>query len=186
MIAIIHYYFHLNFFLSMSVSIVTILHEWESVFSANKCWNVQEYWFPYTADIDTTDISVLRDGPLENSWGGGGSRYEKKNSRKGKLNEKNSCTPINPKKYSCYGLKKIHTRNLITKKIPAARKFPSPAITFLMVRPLPGFSTLGSTGPIEKLKEGQEGEKLVRLLDTVTRMFNSQVRVRVNPSPFLR
>ena len=51
---------------------------------------------------------------------------------------------------------------------------------------LPGFSTLGSTGPIEKLKEGQEGEKLVRLLDTVTRMFNSQVRVRVNPSPFLR
>ena len=82
--------------------------------------------------------------------------------------------------------KKIHTRNLIAKKIPAARKFPSPAITFLMVRPLPGFSTLGSTGPIEKLKERQEGEKLVRLLDTVTRMFTSQVRVRVNPSPFLR
>ena len=40
--------------------------------------------------------------------------------------KKNSCTPINPKKYSCYGLKKIHTRNLLTKKIPAARKFPSP------------------------------------------------------------
>ena len=56
----------------MSVSIVTTLHEWESVLSANKCWNVHEYWFPYTADIDTTDISVLRDGPLENSWGGGG------------------------------------------------------------------------------------------------------------------
>ena len=34
--------------------------------------------------------------------------------------------------------KKIHTRNLITKKIPAARKFPSPPplMTFLMVRPL--------------------------------------------------
>ena len=27
------------------------------------------------------------------------------------------CTPINPNKYSCYGLKKIHTRNLITKKV---------------------------------------------------------------------
>ena len=27
MIAIIHYYFHLNFFLSMTVSIVTILHK---------------------------------------------------------------------------------------------------------------------------------------------------------------
>ena len=30
--------------------------------------------------------------------------------------KKNSCTPINPKKYSCHVLKKIHTRNLITKK----------------------------------------------------------------------
>ena len=39
--------------------------------------------------------------------------------------KKNSCTPINPKKYSCYDLKKI----------PAARKFPSPPITFLTVRP---------------------------------------------------
>ena len=69
---------------------------------------------------------------------GGAGEVQKKNSRKGKLNEKNSCTPINPKKYSCYGLKKIHTRNFITKKIPAARKFPSPPppITFLMVRPL--------------------------------------------------
>ena len=36
--------------------------------------------------------------------------------------------------------KKILTRNLMTKKIPGARKFPSPPpptpITFLMVRPL--------------------------------------------------
>ena len=30
---------------------------------------------------------------------------QKKYLREGKLNEKNSCTPINPKKYSCYGLK---------------------------------------------------------------------------------
>ena len=36
---------------------------------------------------------------------GGGERSEKKYSCKGKLNEKNSCTPINRKKYSCYGLK---------------------------------------------------------------------------------
>ena len=40
--------------------------------------------------------------------------------------KKNSYTLINPKKYSYYGLKKIHTRNLITKIVPAARKFPSP------------------------------------------------------------
>ena len=32
----------------------------------------------------------------------------------------------NPKKYSCHGLKKIHTRNMMTKKIPAAQKFPTP------------------------------------------------------------
>ena len=38
---------------------------------------------------------------------GGGCEVQKKFSRKGKLNEKkNSCTPINPKKYSRYGLKK--------------------------------------------------------------------------------
>ena len=37
----------------------------------------------------------IRDGPLENLWGGGG-RSTKKNSCKGKLNEKNYCTPINP------------------------------------------------------------------------------------------
>ena len=47
--------------------------------------------------------------------------------------------PINPKKYSCHGLKKIHTMNFITKKNPAAPKFPNapppppPFITFLMV-----------------------------------------------------
>ena len=63
-----------------------------------------------------TDDCVFRccqssyDGPLENSWGGGGGgggRSTKKYSRKGKLNEKNCCTPINPTKYSCYGLKKF-------------------------------------------------------------------------------
>ena len=57
----------------------------------------------------------LRDGPLENVWGGGGAgEIQKKYSRKEKLNEKYSYTPINPKKYSCSGLKKFHTRNLIT------------------------------------------------------------------------
>ena len=65
--------------------------------------------------------------------GRGAGEVQDKYSRK----EKNSCTPINPKKYSCYDLKKIHTSNLMTKKIPAARKFPTPPppVTFLMVRP---------------------------------------------------
>ena len=40
--------------------------------------------------------------------GGGVGEVQKKYSRKGKLNEKKkkSWTPINPKKYSCHGLKK--------------------------------------------------------------------------------
>ena len=58
-------------------------------------------------------------------------------SRKGKLNEKNLCTPINPKKYSCYGLKlKLmkefdNEKNFLGTKIP----HPPPPITLLMVRP---------------------------------------------------
>ena len=36
----------------------------------------------------------FRDGPLENLWWAAG-KVQKKYSRKGKLNEKNSCTPIN-------------------------------------------------------------------------------------------
>ena len=37
----------------------------------------------------TLFYSRLRDGPLENLWGGGGAgEVQKKNSRKGKLNEK--------------------------------------------------------------------------------------------------
>ena len=53
--------------------------------------------------------------------------------------KKNSCTPINPRKYSCYGRKKIHSRNLTTKKKKSCgSKIPlPPPITFLMVRPLP-------------------------------------------------
>ena len=54
---------------------------------------------------------LLRNGPLENllggRGGGGWGRSTKKYWRKGKLNEKKSCTPINPKKYSCFGLKKF-------------------------------------------------------------------------------
>ena len=44
---------------------------------------------------------------LKQTFGGGGASevQQKIYSRKGKLNEKNSCTPINPKKYSCCGLK---------------------------------------------------------------------------------
>ena len=89
-------------------------------------WHVHHLiWCLFCRHYTTTRGNFLRDGPLENLWGGR-AKYKKK-SRKGKLNGKNSCTPINPKKYSCYGLKKSHTRNLMTKKkYLGARKFPSP------------------------------------------------------------
>ena len=62
----------------------------------------------------------------EGGWGGGEV-------------QKNIRTPINRKKYSCYGLNKIHTRNLITpKKFLRLENSPPPPspppITFLMVR----------------------------------------------------
>ena len=68
---------------------------------------------------------------------GGGGEVQKIYSRKGKLNEKNSCTPINPKKYSCYGLKKKSYKEFDNqKKFLQLENSPSPPpITFLMVRP---------------------------------------------------
>ena len=81
------------------------------------------------AQLPPANLVNLMDGPLEDLWGGGGGgagEVQKKNSRKGKLNEKNSCTPINSKTYSCYGLKKIYTRNLVTKKNSCGSKIPLP------------------------------------------------------------
>ena len=62
-----------------------------------------------------------------NTYGGRQARYKKKRSRKGKLlSEKNLCTPIYRKKIFMLRPKKINTKNLRTKKIPAAQKFPNP------------------------------------------------------------
>ena len=57
-------------------------------------------------------VSVLvRDGPLENLSGGGGvgGRRTMKIFAQGKINKRNSCMPINPKKFSCTVVKKIIT-----------------------------------------------------------------------------
>ena len=84
-----------------------------------------------------TSLDYRGDDETYAGGGGGEGEVQKKYSSKGKLNEKNSCTPINPKTYSFYGLRKIHTRNLIKKKkfLRLKNSPPSP-ITFLMVRPL--------------------------------------------------
>ena len=74
----------------------------------------------------------VRDGPLENLWGGGGGGASEvqKNIRAEKIKWKK----IHPrqlilKKYLFYGLKKIPAKN--SPKIPL-----SPTIIFLMVGPL--------------------------------------------------
>ena len=49
-------------------------------------------------DFFVAENVPLRNGPLENLWAGGGvGVVQKKYSRKAKLKEKNSCTPINRK-----------------------------------------------------------------------------------------
>ena len=63
--------------------------------------------------------------------GGEGGRAAveyKKNiySRKAKLNEKNLCTPINPKKYSCYGLKLKFMKEFDNEKNFRGTKIPHP------------------------------------------------------------
>ena len=68
--------------------------------------------------------------------GGGTGEVQKKIRARDFLMKKKSCTPINRKKYSCKGPKKIHTRNVITKKFLRLKNSPPPPITFLMVRPL--------------------------------------------------
>ena len=49
----------------------------------------------------------VMDGPLENLWGGGRAKYKKKYSRKGKLNEKNSCRQLILKNIHAMALKKF-------------------------------------------------------------------------------
>ena len=59
--------------------------------------------------------------------GGGGGEVPKNYLRKGKLIEKKIPTrQLTLKKIFMLWPKKNQTRNLITKKIPAARKFPTP------------------------------------------------------------
>ena len=61
--------------------------------------------------------------------GGGGRAKYNKILAQGKIKWKKLCMPINPQKYSCYGLKKIHTRNLITKKNSCGWKIPQKPLT---------------------------------------------------------
>ena len=67
--------------------------------------------------------------------GGGGGEVQKKYSRKGKLNGKNSCTSINPKKVFMLWPKKNSYKEFDNEKNPSGSKIPNSPITFLMVHP---------------------------------------------------
>ena len=68
--------------------------------------------------------------------GRGGGEYKKNIGARENKMKKNSCTPINPKKYSCYGLKNWYKEFDNEKIFLRLENSPSPPITFLMVRPL--------------------------------------------------
>ena len=70
--------------------------------------------------------------------GGGAGEVQKKYSRKGKLHEKKKkiqARQLILKMFMLWPKKNSYKEFDNEKKIPAARKFPSPLITFLMVRP---------------------------------------------------
>ena len=62
----------------------------------------------------TFEGRTIRENLCGGGAGGGGGWVPKKYLRKGKFNEKNSCTPINPKKYSFCGLNVTQTTAKIT------------------------------------------------------------------------
>ena len=91
--------------------------------SGQRSYHTRTIYLSIINDIFTTSN---KGRTIRKNKGGGGAKY-KEIFAKGKLNEKkNHAHQLILKKYSCYGLKKIHTRNLVTKKIPAARKSPPP------------------------------------------------------------
>ena len=97
--------------------------------------NVRRIYLSTSPVAGVTRLSrPLKDGPLENLWGGGegGRRSTKKIFAQGKIKwKKKSCTPINPKKiFIPCPKKKIHTWNLITKTNSYGPKIPHPHHNF--------------------------------------------------------
>ena len=87
-----------------------------------------EFIFSNCSLTSSLNRDQIRDGPLENLWGGGvGGRSTKRIIAQGKIKwKKIHARQWILKKYSCYGLEKIHTRNLITKNNSCGSKIPLP------------------------------------------------------------
>ena len=77
---------------------------------------------------------MFRDGPLAKLWEG---RAKYKKIMQGKLREKIHAQRVAQEKMFLHTEKNIPAREMLTKKIRAAQKFPlPPPITFLVVLPL--------------------------------------------------
>ena len=81
--------------------------------------------------------------------------------------------------------KKIHIRNLITEKIPAAREFPSPPpITYLMVRPLHTQIVLAPCDGTSTYRMFPGGVTWVNICSVCATCL-SEPRLQENPFPIL-
>ena len=79
----------------------------------------------------------MRDRPVENLWREGEQAKYKKNirARENYMKKKILARQLILKMFMLWPKKNSYKEFDNEKKIPAARKFPSPLITFLMVRP---------------------------------------------------
>ena len=80
-----------------------------------------------TNDVTNCDLNLLKGQTIRNliGVGGGESICKKKYLRKGKLNGLIHAPQLTLKHTHAMAWKKIHTRNLMKKKIPAPRKLPT-------------------------------------------------------------
>ena len=84
-----------------------------------------EFIFSNCSLTSSLNRDQIRDGPLENLCGGR-AKYKKNNRARENEMKKIHARQWILKKYSCYGLGKIHTRNLITKNNSCGSKIPLP------------------------------------------------------------
>ena len=102
--------------------------------------------------------------------------------------KKNSYTTNNPKKHLCKGQKKIHTREMFSKKIHAVPEFPIVPTTFLKpVRPRSPYQTTGS--PSSKYDYRRASALLRNILNMgMTKMGNKNDRISIkkNSLPYLK
>ena len=99
----------------------------------------------------------------------------------GKLNEKNSCTPINPEKYSCYGLKKNSYKEFYKeKKFLRFENSARPPLPHIRERSVTKTLTVSALDSTQQNHIDREGLRLTfgHLVTNVGRFANESFRQR--------